>query len=252
MKILRSLAVQEAAYNDFTHEAVIHAGVEVNEATGALTQTLDLSALPLGAVIKRSVLSLIFGFADLSDTAFNTTKVTVKTVDGAGADKVVLFNAVECNWRAALVITGDQIFKTETVPAVAGDKLVAIITGLAAKKLADLDEGEVAIYLHFSEPLWLNQASNNPPTLGTQSLGLNMEQRAQLTGKTVEQLREEDQAEAKKGKPGEPGEEVDYEGKTVPELKELAAERGVDVPYDARKDEIIKALKKADKEAVKA
>jgi hypothetical protein len=41
----------------------------------------------------------------------------------------------------------------------------------------------------------------------------------------------------------------DYEGKTVADLKELAAKRGVEVSWDARKDEIIKALEKHDKKA---
>lgn len=51
-----------------------------------------------------------------------------------------------------------------------------------------------------------------------------------------------------KGKTARTGEttdaDVDYESKTVPELKELAAQRGVDVPADAVKADIIKALKK--------
>jgi hypothetical protein len=44
---------------------------------------------------------------------------------------------------------------------------------------------------------------------------------------------------------------VDYESKTVVELKDLAKERGVEVSWDARKDEIIKALEKQDKEKSK-
>jgi flavoprotein len=40
---------------------------------------------------------------------------------------------------------------------------------------------------------------------------------------------------------------VDYESKTVAELKETAAEKGIDLPWDARKDEIVKALEKHDK-----
>ncbi|HWI67719.1 MAG TPA: Rho termination factor N-terminal domain-containing protein [Nitrospiraceae bacterium] len=39
----------------------------------------------------------------------------------------------------------------------------------------------------------------------------------------------------------------DYEGMTVPELRELAKERGVEAGWDARKDEIVTALEKDDK-----
>lgn len=48
-------------------------------------------------------------------------------------------------------------------------------------------------------------------------------------------------------KPAPKGEPVDYESKTVVELRELAKERNVEVSWDARKDEIIKALEKQDK-----
>lgn len=36
----------------------------------------------------------------------------------------------------------------------------------------------------------------------------------------------------------------EYEAHTVPELRELADQRGIDIKSDARKDEIIEALKK--------
>lgn len=42
-------------------------------------------------------------------------------------------------------------------------------------------------------------------------------------------------------------EKQDYEAMTVPELRELAKDRGVDVGWDARKDEIVTALEKDDK-----
>jgi Rho termination factor, N-terminal domain len=41
------------------------------------------------------------------------------------------------------------------------------------------------------------------------------------------------------------GTETDYEAMTVPELKELAHQRGVEIHSDMLKDDIIQALKKA-------
>src|SRR4029077_5752651 len=43
--------------------------------------------------------------------------------------------------------------------------------------------------------------------------------------------------------------ETNYNEMTVPELRELADKRGIDVPHDANKAEIISALKKGDKGA---
>jgi len=54
------------------------------------------------------------------------------------------------------------------------------------------------------------------------------------------------------GAPHAAAAKVNYNEKTVHELKELAAERGVEIGYDARKDEIIKALEKQDKKDAKA
>jgi hypothetical protein len=39
---------------------------------------------------------------------------------------------------------------------------------------------------------------------------------------------------------------TDYESLTVPELKHLAEKRGIELPYDARKAEIIAALEASD------
>jgi hypothetical protein len=46
---------------------------------------------------------------------------------------------------------------------------------------------------------------------------------------------------------GNKGKQPDYERLTVPELKDLAADRGLEVAHDARKDDIIDALKEDDK-----
>lgn len=40
--------------------------------------------------------------------------------------------------------------------------------------------------------------------------------------------------------------QTDYEELTVPELKDLAEKRGIELPYDARKAEIIAALEASD------
>lgn len=50
------------------------------------------------------------------------------------------------------------------------------------------------------------------------------------------------QPEAKHSATGE-GADYDYESHTVPELREMAEKRGIEVKSDARKDEVIEALK---------
>lgn len=260
---LQALSVQEAAYHDFTAQAIIRAAVEVTETTPNTKQTFGLGALPVGTVLERAVASLAYGFQDKSDVAFNTTKLTVKIVDGAGADKTVIFTALELNMWGT-VIAGDQVFKTPTNPAVAGDKLVAELTGMAAKSLSALDQGEVGLYFDFNEPLWLNEAG----ALGAKGpSGLSLMQTATLTGRTPEEVAEawkrdaeaeakaQEEAEAKaKGEKGNGngngarGKPKNYDDYTVAELKEQARKRGVEVSSDARKDEIIDALEEADKE----
>jgi hypothetical protein len=48
---------------------------------------------------------------------------------------------------------------------------------------------------------------------------------------------------------GSESDEVDYSDYTVAELKDMAHKRGIDIHSDMLKDDIIKALKKADKAA---
>lgn len=241
--LLKALAVQESAYNDFSHEAVIRAGVEVTEAAVATPQTLQLGKLIKGSVLERAVASLAYGFQDKPDTGFNTTTVTVKIVDQAGADKTVIFNAIEVNMWAAGVITNDQVFKTPTNPAAAGDKLVAIVTGMAGKSLGNLDEGVLNLYFDFNEPLWLNEGG--AAGAGTPA-GLSLLQEAELTGRTEEEVLEAKAKEAEEAG-GASADAASYDEHTVAELKELAKKRGVEVPSDARKDEIIDALEEDDK-----
>src|SRR4029077_11253696 len=76
--------------------------------------------------------------------------------------------------------------------------------------------------------------------------------------KTIEEAGNRPPPEKDWRKPGEEGtkvpadskqatakQQVDYESQTVPELRELAKERGVEIGWDARKDEIIEALEKS-------
>lgn len=256
-QFLQALSVQEAAYQEFTHMATLSAGVEVNEAGVAVAQTFKLGKQRLGEVIRRAALTLVTPFENTADAAFNTTTIVVKTLDNAGADKTVIFAAQELN-KNGTEISATQVNNTPTAPAVAGDTIVAVITGMAAKALASLNKGQVQIYLEIHAPIALQEAAATVGALIGPAGFSTIEQVADLKGVTVEEAQaqlekdEEEERERMKGKaPGEELEAVNYEEKTVPELKDLANERGVEVPYDARKDEIIKALKQADKKGAR-
>jgi hypothetical protein len=262
-QFLQALSLNEAAYQEFTHMASLNAGAEVNQAAVATAQTIKLGNQRLGEVIRRAALTLVVPFENVADPAFNTTTIVVKTIDSAGADKTVLFASQELN-RNGTEITATQVNNTPTAPAVLGDQIVAIITGMAAKALASLTKGCVQIYLEIHAPIALQEAQAVPGIGGllTPAGFSTIEEIAIAKGQTVEEAQAqldkeaEEERERMQGKvpgtePGTESQDVDYESKTVPELKDLAAERGVDVPYDARKDEIIKALKKADKNGAK-
>jgi Rho termination factor, N-terminal domain len=259
-QFLQALSVQEAAYQEFTHMATLSAGVEVNESGVAVAQTIKLGKLRLGSVIRRAALTLVTPFENTADAAFNNTTVVVKTQSGAGADVTTVFAAQQLNKNGA-AITATQVQNTPSAASLAGETLMAVFTGMAAKSLSSLNKGSVQIYFEIHSPIALQEAQAvvGAGGLFTAAGFSTIEEVAIARGVSVEEAQaqlekdEEEERERMQGKvPGTESEDVDYETKTVPELKELAAQRGVEVPYDARKDEIIKALKKSDKEAVKA
>lgn len=69
---------------------------------------------------------------------------------------------------------------------------------------------------------------------------------AWLLGNAGDEISEE--TAARLGLAGSVDEPAGYDAMKVPELRDLAAERGVDVPKDARKADLVAALEASDRE----
>jgi hypothetical protein len=89
--------------------------------------------------------------------------------------------------------------------------------------------------------------SHNPPLTVVAEAS---EEAAKREEDSVNAIREKEQIktpEAAAAKPASEGEEVDLESKTVPELKEIAALKGVEIGWDDKKSDIIKAIQKGNR-----
>jgi hypothetical protein len=137
--IVRPLGTQEqAGQTGFTHVAVITAD-DLTNATAAAAQTITLVTLAAFDVIVKVGWYLKTAFKDVSDTAFNTTTMSVGDI-AAVATHIA---ATELNEN------GTEIFSHYSNTAVrytAADKIAVTFNSMAAKALLNIDVGELHVF----------------------------------------------------------------------------------------------------------
>lgn len=145
MKRLIPLAIQEIASNKgMTHVCKIKAGDTelAAQTTNNTVQDISLGTIPKNTVIVAIMAVLLTPFEDLSDAALNTTTLSIG--DAGSATRHI--NAVELN-RNGTEITEPAFSNTAYGPLAAATALVARFGSMSAKKISDLDKGEVAIFV---------------------------------------------------------------------------------------------------------
>lgn len=139
------LTAQEAAATGFTDKFILtHADLTLT--TADADQTIQLLAVKAGTVVGPEVgYKLAIPFEDQSDSAFNTTKISVGETD---IDRFL--TATEMNLNGTEVIYKVTANAVDTLPYAftADDTIDATVESMAAKSLIDIDKGEVHLYLH--------------------------------------------------------------------------------------------------------
>jgi len=130
----------------FNHRFVID-HTDLTEATNNTAQVIPLITLPVGTVVKSAAIYLNVPLEDSSDAAFNNTALTV----GDAGDAARFLASTQLNEN------GTEVFAAAAPPAkvphayAAATTVNATIGSMTAKALADIDTGEVWVYLETSD-----------------------------------------------------------------------------------------------------
>src|SRR4029077_20629450 len=120
-------------------------------------------------------------------------------------DVTTVFASQELN-KNGTEITATQVNNTPSAASLAGEVLVAVLTGMAAKALASLNKGSVQIYLEIHSPIALQEAQAVVGALIGPAGFVTIEQVATLKGVSVEEAQaqvekdEEEERERMQGK----------------------------------------------------
>jgi len=142
---LEALGTQErAARSGATHVITIVAS-DLTNTTAAASQTIELKDALAGQFVKGIGMKLVTPFHDASDSTFNS--VTVAVGDGSDTDRFITATQVNANGTSVA-----HKAPTTTVRAyLATDTIDAIVTSMSAKKLSDIDVGELQIFVKVYE-----------------------------------------------------------------------------------------------------
>ena len=130
----------------FNHRFVITAS-DLTQATANTAQSITLVTLPAGTVVKHAAYYLKTPLADASDSAFNSTAMTVG--DAGDADRYI--DSAQLNVNGTEVIAGASNGSKVPYAYASSTAVVAAFASMADKALADIDTGEIWIYLETAD-----------------------------------------------------------------------------------------------------
>jgi hypothetical protein len=138
--ICKPLATNEIADNGgYTHIATITAD-DLTVTTNNTSQTITIATLAIGDAIGKVATRVKTSFKDASDTAFNTTTITVGDTANAVNNHIT---SQETNENGTVVV--EKFSNTLVGPYTAADKIAITFNAMAAKKLSDIDTGEIQV-----------------------------------------------------------------------------------------------------------
>jgi hypothetical protein len=151
--ICKPLATNEIADNGgYTHIASITAD-DLTTTTNNTSQTILIATLAIGDAIGKVATRVKTSFKDVSDTAFNTTAITVGDTANAVNNHIT---SQETNANGTVVV--EKFSNTLVGPYTAADKIAITFSAMAAKKLSDIDQGEIEVLFQLQRIRVLEQA----------------------------------------------------------------------------------------------
>lgn len=135
------LSLEQNAACGYTHLVKItHA--DLTEATVNTAQVIELLNVDAFDEVQRMAMHLVTPFADASDAAFNNVAIT--SGDGGSANRFLTSTQINVNGTEILGFSGTH---TTAYVYLAADTVDLTVGSMADKALADIDVGELWIFL---------------------------------------------------------------------------------------------------------
>lgn len=142
---LEKLPLETAGLCGFTHKVKL-THEDLTQATANTAQTIALLSVGAGAYVCDCAMHLVTPFEDASDAAFNTTAVVIG--DDGSTNRFLTStelnkNGTEVIWKGT-ALTAPYVYT-------AANTIDIVFSSMAAKALADIDVGELDIFLNVVE-----------------------------------------------------------------------------------------------------
>lgn len=143
---LQKLPLETAALTGFTHKVVLKES-DFTETTANTAQTIAIKPVLPGSYVADCAIRLKTPFKNSADAAFNTTAITIG--DGNDVDRYLASTELNENGTEVLYAVGPQ--STVRYVYTAADTIDIVVGSMAAKALADLNVGELWVFLNVVE-----------------------------------------------------------------------------------------------------
>ena len=139
------LSQEEQAKTGFTHRVNI-THEDLTQATANTAQTIAILTVAARDYVSDAAFNLVTPFKDSADAALNTTTLIV----GDGGDTARFIASAELNENGTEILAGPGVNSKCRFAYTTADTVDAIFGSMAAKTLAQLDTGELDIFLKVS------------------------------------------------------------------------------------------------------
>jgi hypothetical protein len=140
------LANESKAAYGYTHMVTLDKADLASQTTANTVQTVTILSLEAGDVIDHVAVKLATPFKDASDSAFNTTTLSL----GVGGNTTRLLTATELNENGTEITYAVGTGATP-LTFTASNSVTATFGSMTAKALSDIDTGEARVYLRLNK-----------------------------------------------------------------------------------------------------
>lgn len=140
------LQLEEQSATGFTHRIRI-THEDLTEAADNTAQTIAILSVPARAYVSDAAFNLVTPFKDSDDNAFNSTTIIVG--DGGSTNRYIA--SAQVNENGTEILAGPGVNSSVRYAYTSADTIDIIFGSMTDKALADIDVGELDVYLKVND-----------------------------------------------------------------------------------------------------